>query len=208
MQGDFALARYNTDGNLDTASFGASGKVTTDFSGGSDSIAELVIQPDGKLVAAGTANIPGTGSDFALARYSADGVLDTAGFGTGGKTTTDFGGFDQAGSLALQADGRIVVAGLYFPIPAIAGGPNAFFALARYNTNGNIDSTFGTSGKITTDFFGINNQATAVVIQGDGKIVAGGFADTGSSNDFALARYNVSCPLSDVSIAVSPLSVG
>jgi uncharacterized delta-60 repeat protein len=200
---DFALARYNTNGTLDTANFGAGGKVTTDFNGGNDGISELVSQSDGKLVAAGAATLPGTGSDFALARYSADGVLDTSGFGASGKVTTDFGGFDTAGGVALQTDGRIVAAGLYFPtsaatmpetaVPTVAG-PAAFFALARYNTDGNLDSSFGVSGRVTTDFFGINNQAAAVVIQSDNKIVAGGFADTGSSNDFALARYQAAAP--------------
>ncbi len=200
---DFALARYNTDGSLDTANFGTGGKVTTDFNGGSDAISELVSQPDGKIVAAGSAAVPGTNTDFALARYSADGVLDTSTFGTGGKVTTDFGGFDTIGGVALQADGRIVAAGLFFPLsggsvtdphaPA-GGGAAAFFAVARYNTNGTLDTSFDTDGKVTTDFFGLNNQAAAVAIQSDGKIVAGGFTDTGSSNDFALARYQTDAP--------------
>ncbi|MEY2562484.1 MAG: hypothetical protein QOH88_677 [Verrucomicrobiota bacterium] len=186
---DFALARYNPNGTLDTVGFGIGGKVTTDFFGASDSSADLIIQPDGKLVAAGTASNPNTGSnDFALARYNTNGTLDAGGFGSGGKVTTDLGGYDTIGGLALQGDGGLLVAGLFFPL----GGnsrPTAYFALARYSASGNIDSNFGVNGMVTTDFFGIDNQATAVALQSDGRIIVGGFADTGSSKDFALARY-------------------
>jgi len=182
---NFALARYNTDGGLD-GSFGGGGKVITDFNGDSDRINGLVIQPDGKLVATGEATSPATGTDFALARYNTNGTLDS-GFGSGGKVTTDFGGFDSAAALALQKDGGFVVAGLFFPTDGTSKIP--LFALARYNSAGNIDPAFGSGGKVTTDFFGVNNEATAVALQGDGRIVVGGFADTGSSNDFALARY-------------------
>jgi uncharacterized delta-60 repeat protein len=231
-ENDFALARYNSDGTLDTTGFGTGGKVTTDFNGGLDRITSLVRQADGKLVAAGEATISENDVDFALARYDANGTLDTAGFGTGGKVTTSFGGFDLASDLALQADGKIVAVGLYFPLngsasaaprrahdegkvyaspreaaktvsqaksaagiddraepAASAVAAVAFFAVARYNTNGSLDNAFDGDGKTTTDFFGVENEAFAVVIQSDGKIVAGGFTDNGSSRDFALARY-------------------
>ncbi|HEX8180934.1 MAG TPA: delta-60 repeat domain-containing protein, partial [Pyrinomonadaceae bacterium] len=240
--GDFALARYNADGSLDT-SFDGDGKATTDFSGGADAISGLVRQSDGKLVAAGAATLPGTNSDFALARYNTNGSLDTS-FDGDGKVTTDFGGFDSAQDLALQADGKLVAAGFYFPLAAAATqqalltprnaaddvtyytaddatksarheltatmlnaqaaaaatGPFAFFAVARYNTNGALDSTFGTGGKVTTDFFGVDNQANAIAIQPDAKIVAAGYADTGSSRDFALARYLVSVPTAPLTV--------
>ena len=134
--------------------------------------------------------MPANDSNFAMARYTTAGVLD-AGFGTGGKVITDFGGFDEASALALQADGKLIQAGMFFPFPNLDGTPFAFFALSRHNADGSIDSIFGTGGKITTDFFSLDSRATAVVIQTDGKIVAGGYADTGSSIDFALARYNL-----------------
>jgi len=189
---DFALARYNSNGTLDTTGFGTGGKVTTDFFAAADSIADLVIQPDGKFVAAGTASNPNTGSnDFALARYDSNGGLDAAGFGTGGKVTTDLGGFDTIGGLALQQDGGLLAAGLLFPLGGNSN-PAAFFALARYTSSGNVDPDFGSNGMVTADFFGINNQATAVALQGDGRILVGGFADTGSSKDFALVRYALS----------------
>jgi uncharacterized delta-60 repeat protein len=168
--GDFALARYNADGSLDSG-FGSGGKVTTDF-GGFDAGSATVIQPDGRIVAAGRTG----GGDFALARYNANGSLDPT-FGIGGKVTTDFGGFDGALGVALQADGRIVAAG--------GGGPASDFVVARYNGDGTLDSSFGSGGIVTTDL-GPFEAATAVVVQIDGKIVATGST---SSGNFALVRY-------------------
>jgi uncharacterized delta-60 repeat protein len=162
---DFALARYNPDGSLDS-SFGTGGKVITEF--GDYAVAYAVaIQTDGHIVAAG-----GNSSDFTLARYNPDGSLDPA-FGAGGKVTTDFGSYDQAYGVAIQTDGRIVAAG--------STNVNADFALARYSPDGTLDSSFGTGGKVITDLGGDNDQANAVAILGDGKIVAAGFG---------LARYN------------------
>jgi len=172
---DFALARYNPDGSPDS-SFGVEGKVTTDFIGGRDEASALAIQIDGKLVAAGSATDPLTGiPKFALARYNADGSLDSS-FGVGGKVTTDFGGISVASSLAIQGDGKLVVAGQAFFLS---------FALARYNADGSLDSSFGVGGKVTTDFGG-SGQALALAIQADGKLVVAG----GAGGDFALARYN------------------
>ncbi len=114
----------------------------------------------------------------ALPAQAAPGDLDLT-FGTGGKVTTDFAGDgDLAFAVALQPDGKIV-----------AAGRSSFdFALARYNADGSLDPTFGTGGKVTTDF-GFD-EAFAVALQPDGKIVAAGYAVVGSSLDFALARYN------------------
>ena len=168
---DFALARYNTDGSLDTT-FGSGGKVTTDFSGASDGADAVALQSDGKIVAAGGTS----SSDFALVRYNRDGSLDPT-FGSGGKVTTDFtpgGNFGFASALALQSDGKIVVAGY-------AGD----FALARYNTDGSLDTTFGSGGKVTTDF-SAQGTFNALALQPDGRILAGGTY----SDDFAVLRYN------------------
>jgi uncharacterized delta-60 repeat protein/uncharacterized repeat protein (TIGR01451 family) len=181
--GDFALARYNADGSLDTT-FDSDGKVSTDFDGGSSDLAYAVaLQGDGKIVAAGVAVISGT-NDFALARYNADGSLDTT-FAGAGLTTTDFGGgLDQASTLALQGDGKIVAAGR-------ADISGAFdFPLVRYNADGSLDTTFDTDGKVTTDFAGDIDLAYGLTIQGDGKIVAAGRAVVSGNRNFALARYN------------------
>ncbi|OGU06404.1 MAG: hypothetical protein A2075_07560 [Geobacteraceae bacterium GWC2_58_44] len=179
---DFALARYNTDGSLDT-SFGIGGKVMTDFASSDDEAYSVVIQ-NGKIIAAGYASNGSNRKDFALARYNADGSLDPS-FGTGGKVTTDFASsYDYANSVAIQADGKIMVVG-----SAVNGINSWDFALARYNADGSLDSSFGTGGKVTTDFASSYDYANSVAIQADGKIIAAGSANNGT-NDFALARYN------------------
>jgi uncharacterized delta-60 repeat protein len=167
---DFALARYNPDGTLD-AGFGTGGAVTTDIAGGDDFAHALAVQADGKLVAAGVAPTA-TGSAFALARYNPDGTLDPS-FGTGGTVTTDLNG--GANALVVQVDGKLVAAG-------VAGND---FALARYNPNGTLDASFGTGGTVTTDFAGTSDNAFALAVQADGKLVAAG----GTGSAFALARY-------------------
>lgn len=176
---DFGLARYLTDGSLDT-SFGVGGKVATDFSGDFDVATDVVLQPDGKIVAAGTKSI---GLDYAVARYNTDGSLDTD-FGSGGTVTTDFfGNGDQATAVALQSDGKIVVGGQAVSVVTFND-----FGLVRYNGNGSLDTSFGSGGKVTTDFF-IFDIINDLFIQPDGKIVAGGTTLSGNV-DFALARYN------------------
>jgi uncharacterized delta-60 repeat protein len=187
---DFALVRYNSNGTLD-ASFGTGGKVTTAFlsQGFSEAQANSVaVQPDGRIVAAGNAMVGGA-FDFALARYNSNGTLD-ASFGTGGRVTTDFAGAnDQAESVAVQPDGRIIAAGA----AGLFINRGFDFALARYNSNGTLDTSFGTSGKVTTDFAGANDvpsEPSAIALQGDGKIVVVGQTFVGGFSDFALARFN------------------
>ncbi|HEX8246847.1 MAG TPA: BACON domain-containing carbohydrate-binding protein, partial [Pyrinomonadaceae bacterium] len=174
---DFTLARYNPDGMLDST-FGMGGIVKTNFNNSFDYSEALLIQPDGKIVAAGY-SFNGSFYDFALARYNADGTPDT-GFDGDGILTTDFtGGDDLAFALALQTDGKIVAAGI----------TNTDFGLARYNPNGSLDETFDADGRVATS---INNfdSAYAVAIQADGKIVAAGETDAATNSDFALVRYN------------------
>jgi uncharacterized delta-60 repeat protein len=96
----FALARYNTDGSLD-ASFDFDGRVTTDFGRGTDNTIAVVLQPDGRIVAAGGHTQTGGSDDFALARYNSDGSLDPT-FGVGGNVITDLGGFEAADDVVLQ----------------------------------------------------------------------------------------------------------
>ena len=181
----FTLVRFNADGSLDTG-FGTSGVVSTDFFGTQNAATSVALQADGRIVVAGSAH-DGVANRFALARYNADGSLD-ASFGTGGKVTTSFFGFDDgATAVKLQADGKIVVVGSAYP-----GGANNQFAVARYNADGSLDAGFGTGGKVTTDFFGANDLGHALVLQAEGKIVAGGIARIkgASADEFALARYN------------------
>jgi uncharacterized delta-60 repeat protein len=177
---DFAVARYHPDGSLDSG-FGTGGVVTTGFG---DPFAEahaVLVQADGKIVAAGhTAT-----AAFALARYNPDGSLDS-GFGIGGVVRTPFDGFFvEANGLVARADGRLVAAG-----SVLNNDFTSAFALAGYLADGTLDPTFGVDGKVTSDFAG-SGAAAGLVLGADGKLVAAGSADpgTGSNLDFALARY-------------------
>jgi uncharacterized delta-60 repeat protein len=184
---DFALARYNRDGSPD-ATFGNGGQVSTDFAGMEDDAFSVLLQTDGKIIAVGSANNPATYYDFAAVRYLTDGTIDTT-FGVAGKVTTDFGvaGFDRAQSAALQPDGRVVAAG--FAISQNGGVQN--FAVARYSSNGILDTTFSGDGKNQIDFGSCCQSAYKVLLQRDGKIVTVGYANTESSDsDFLLARLN------------------
>src|SRR5439155_459385 len=159
------------------------GKVTTAVGTSDDAAYALAIQADGKLVAAGATN-NGINYDFALVRYNTNGTLDAT-FGTGGKVTTAVGTSDDAASaLAIQADGKLVAAG------ETNNGSNYDFALVRYNTNGTLDATFGTGGKVTTAIGTRDDVASAVAVQADGKLAARGATDHGINYDFALVRYN------------------
>ena len=165
--GDFAAVRYKSDGSLDTT-FGSDGIVTTDF-GGSDYCSSITVQPDGKILLAGLGN-----GKFALARYNSGGSLDTS-FDYDGKLATDLGRWNGGYSVALQSDGKILV----------AGSNDGDFAVARYNSDGSLDTSFDYDGIVTTDlgrWFG----GCSVTVQADGKILV-----TGASGlDFAVARYN------------------
>ena len=175
---DFALARYNVDGALDPA-FGNQGTVITDL--GSDDIGNAIaIQADGKIVLAGT-----SANDFAAARYGSDGAPDPT-FGVGGIVTTDFG--TGAAGIAIQPDGKIVMAGTAYT--DTDDHRSYDLALARCNTDGSWDSTFGEEGLVTTDFSGGDDYGRGVIIQADGRIVVVGRTEASSGFDFALARYN------------------
>ena len=178
----FALIRYNTDGNLDN-SFGTNGRVITSILSMDDEARSIAIQSDGKIVAAGFSFNEDLNKDFSLARYNADGTLDSS-FSTDGKVTAAVGGSDDwAHSVAIQPDGKIVVAGFS------TGNPGYDFALIRCNSDGMLDTTFGTDGKVITAIGLGTEEAYSVAIQPDGKIVAAGYSFNGMANDFAVARY-------------------
>lgn len=180
----FALARYEADGSLD-ATFGGDGRVTTRIARGLQLVNGLAIQPDGKIVAVGPLYPTGEDARWALARYNSDGSLDTS-FSGDGKLTVDLTTRDDsAEDVALQDDGKIVVAGG-------AGGAGGRFGLARFETNGDLDTTFGGDGTVVTNFDTGFDYATAVAVLGDGKIVAAGWAGPATSDgyDFAIARFD------------------
>lgn len=176
---DFAIVRYNTDGSLD-GTFSDDGKQVTDF-GADDEAISLVVQPDGKIIVGGSSNIK-----FALARYNTDGSLD-AGFSEDGKITIAMGFSDWAKSVALQADGKIILAGHSY---IDANYDSAYFAIARINSNGTLDNTFSSDGKVFTDFENSPSFANAVTIQNDGKIVVAGRSYINGHDNLSIARYN------------------
>lgn len=151
---------------------------------GTDVVRALAHQPDGKLVAAGYTDAI-SGNDFAVARYDSAGVLDPS-FGTGGRVTTDFGGGTDLGfAVALQPDGKILVAGR-----SLSGLGKLSFVVARYETNGSLDASFGTGGRVTTSFgSGSVDRGSAVAIQPDGMILVAGDTNRDGTTDFAVARY-------------------
>lgn len=170
---DFWLARYNNDGTLDT-SFGSSGIVITDFFRGVDAISSIAVQPDGKIIAAGESNF-----QFALARYNNDGKLD-ASFGSNGLVTTKFAApVDIIGepAMLLQPDGKIVA----------ISGCRGCIALVRYNSNGTLDTSFGSNGLITKFVSGWQ-PLYVVALQPDLRIVV---SQMGHSPGMPrLMRYN------------------
>jgi uncharacterized delta-60 repeat protein len=170
----FALARYLSNGTLDPT-FGSVGRVGTDF-GNYSYATSAALQPDGKIVVAGTYNE----RSFALARYRKNGNLDSS-FGINGKVFTYFADSiapTSASSVAIQINGKIVVAG--------SEGTRGFI-LVRYNADGSIDSLFATNG-VAFNAFGGGAAVKSVVLQADGKILAAG---RGYQDGFILARYSI-----------------
>jgi uncharacterized delta-60 repeat protein len=177
-------------GDLDST-FGIGGKITLDFFGLTDLSEDMIIQPDGKVVAVGFTVVNNTAADgdFALVRLNQDGSLDST-FGSGGKVIFDFfGTSDFANAVSLQSDGKIVAAGSSL---TTSSGGNSVFAVARFNPDGSVDSSFGTGGKVITEFSTRDDRINDMAIQADGKIVVGGFTTNTlrPSRDIALARYN------------------
>jgi uncharacterized delta-60 repeat protein len=178
---DFAVARYNPDGSLDS-SFAGDGILTSDFNGHANQAYAIELQTDGKILVAGYTCIET--NDFALARYRADGSLDLS-FSEDGWVITDFAGSDYAQAVAIQVDGKILVAGSTYDIST-----SYDFALARYNTDGSLDTGYDGDGLVTTDFSaGRDNRAYALVLQPDDMAVAVGLGMNGTDYDVVLARY-------------------
>jgi uncharacterized delta-60 repeat protein len=184
---DGALARYDAAGNLDAA-FGDGGRQTSFYPFGDASFKGVCIQPDGKILVAAERdpNIPGTPSDFVVARYHKDGSQDTS-FGEHGTVSTDFfGRNDRAAAIAVQANGKILVAGT----ARNAGTDLDEFALVRYGADGLPDPLFGKLGRATLGIAAGAAEAVAVLLQPDEKILVAGTVFTlGSGYDFALVRF-------------------
>jgi uncharacterized delta-60 repeat protein len=176
---------------------GAPGVVDTSFNGGAQlvSVAEgedyataIAVQPDGKVITVGHTTTTAGGTDIAIVRHGRDGTLDTT-FGNGGRVVTAIAagrGGDTAYAVAVQADGKVVVAG-----STTANGSDQDFALVRYLPNGALDTSFGNGGKVVTSLGSSADRIHAIALQADGRIVVGGDSDRGTATgiDFALARY-------------------
>jgi uncharacterized delta-60 repeat protein len=175
----FTLARYNSDGTLDT-SFGNKG-FSQAFPGYVSTIQALGLQKDGKILAAGyTWNLE---TDvFALARFNEDGTLDET-FGTKGIVTQQIGTRSQARSILIQPDNYIVLGGW-----TTHDSIHYSFALTRFDSNGNLDKNFNESGIVITNI-DYSSGIQALALQRDNKIIAGGYNFGLKSTNFALARY-------------------
>ena len=171
---DLGIARYTEAGRLDRT-FSTNGKRRVDLDGAYDQATAVAVQPDGGIVIVGT-----SGGVVAVVRLTPDGSLDDS-FSGNGSRLLDAAAMATVTDVALQTDGRIVIAG--------SDGPD--FALARLRPRGRLDATFGTRGSVHTDFAGYGDAATTVAIAPDGGIVAAGWATVvpEQRNDFALVRY-------------------
>jgi uncharacterized delta-60 repeat protein/gliding motility-associated-like protein len=185
------------DGSLD-ASFGISGNgiakapppgstpsswATSDPGEG---LTKIAVQPDGKIIQTGHRETS-LGNDFVTIRYNADGSPDYP-FGIEGNgiivTDLNGGSNDKAHSVAIQADGKIVVAG-----ESTIGSKNVM-AIVRYNADGTLDNTFNGNGKVIKDLNANPSGAFTVEIQPDGKILVAGWGYGGANKDFAVLRFN------------------
>ncbi len=176
---DIALARLTSAGTPD-GSFGSGGKVTTSVSARDDAAFALLVQPDGKVVVAGEAD-----GDFVVVRYTSTGQPD-ASFGSGGIARTDVspGEIDAARALARQADGKLVAGGV-----SNAGRAGAF-TLVRYTTGGQPDSSFGNGGiAVTSAASTFDEELSSLLLQDNGRILAGGLADDGQASYQMVVRY-------------------
>ena len=167
---DFGVVRYLPDGSLDT-SFGSNGKVTTAFGDSVDEAYAVALDGVGRVVVSGWTYLSG----FAVTRYDPDGSLDTT-FSDDGKVTTMYTGYDYGYAVAIDDQGRIIVAG---------GGASSDVMLVRYNADGSLDPSFGANGVVVTDY-GSWDYAFAVVLDSAGRILVAGT----NGGYFLLGRYS------------------
>ena len=198
----FGITRYNADGSLDTT-FGTAGVTKTAFAG-TDAVPSAVAVVGDKILVAGTATTPGAGSQFAIARYNADGSLDTT-FGTNGTTLVGFGAAltnDVLRSLVVAKTGRIYLGGR----SDAAGHGNADFAVAALTANGSPDAGFGSTGHTLLDVAQGDDSLTALAVQANGSVVVAGSATVSGITEVALARL-LSSGLQDLRFGTKGLSV-
>jgi uncharacterized delta-60 repeat protein len=180
----FAFARHHVDGSVDS-SFGNGGNIVTSIPAISTSQAtKMQVQSDGKIIITGSRS-SSNGSDFFVAKFNSDGTTDTS-FGVNGITSTDMGTTsDYSKAIAIQADGKVVIAGI------VLNSTSSYdFAVTRYNNDGSLDTSFGNAGKVITQVGTGWDNAEAIAIQADGKIIVSGTASDSQGTNFASVRYN------------------
>jgi uncharacterized delta-60 repeat protein len=189
---DFFIARFNANGTPDETFVGNGFNVIDRYSFPNNRYnygEALGIQPDGKIVLSGNMMDNDGKNQISLARINPNGSLDTSNFGTNGKgtVTTAMSDFQNSRSaLAFQSDGKFVVAGTIFKH---SDSPTNNLALIRYTSNGLLDTSFGGTGIVITDF-GDDEQLDDLIIQADGKIIAEGKTSNLDSSSLLLVRYN------------------
>jgi uncharacterized delta-60 repeat protein len=181
---DIAILRYNTNGTPDTT-WNGTGRLLTAIGSTADSMAALAIQSDGKILNSGASSFSSV-SKFSMLRCATNGTLDNS-FGSFGKIATSIPNESVSASYAmtLQPDHKIILAG----VAANAPDYQLQLALVRYNTNGTLDTTFGTSGAAVASIGLGSSEVLAVALQGDGKIVTACRAQSGPYFKFAVARF-------------------
>jgi uncharacterized delta-60 repeat protein len=174
------IARLNSDGSLDS-SFGTNGKTTLSYARNEPAQTRaIVIQPNGYIAVTGNSN----NNSFAFARFKPNGALDTSFNGTGKLVVKVSPSGSTAIDMKIQPDGKLVAAG-----SGAAKGSRTMFALMRVNTNGTLDTSFGTGGKVFTDINGAPSMATSISLNSAGRIVTGGFLYATGVEYFTFARY-------------------
>ena len=178
----FLVVRYNSDGSLDT-SFDTDGVRTRQISGNADNGEALVIYPDGKI-ALGGFYFDGVDEDFVVARFNSNGSDDTS-FDGDGVVITDFNGNDDnIDDLLLQPDGKILASGYSH------NGLDQDYGVVRYNSDGSLDTSFGSGGKVTTPIGSLDDNSEASALLPDGSFIVAGFSANGIDSDFSWARHD------------------
>ncbi|MFM8871303.1 MAG: hypothetical protein ACKOFD_06960, partial [Actinomycetota bacterium] len=201
---EWAIARFNANGTLDS-SFGTGGKVRPTLTTGSDVLRGVALQSDGKIVVVGNTQPVSNTYQFTVGRLNSDGTFDTT-FDSDG--LANLGAVDSyAFAVAIQPDQKIVVAG---KAKANIADTTYDLVLARFESNGALDSTFGTSGVVTTQLSSSDETPASVLVQSDGKIVVAAYGGPSSSVDSYVLRYTSSGVLdtSFSSDGIEPDSLG
>ncbi len=186
---DFCITRYNTNGSLDT-SFGNAGTIVQSITGGVDLGLALAVQTNDQFLVAGECAVTATDTDFCVARFLPNGALDTSFAGVGYVQTSIGTGpvagssFDRATKIAIQNDGKIVLAGY------CAAGTGNRFCMARYTEAGVLDTAFDGDGTVYATVLSADDRVNAFAIQADGKFILSGSCANGSISNACVARLN------------------